>query len=329
MAAESQSYAPRWYVLNHIGAAFQDMARKAVDRFNAWQGAELDIFAPTYVVREERDGQVKMRTASLTFHYVFVRGALPQVKALCAQTNGFSFLIDHSSSERYATVSDRDMAGFQNIARAYGNCLPCFPLDEIDLEEGDLVEVVSGDFPGLVGTYMPRPRSSSGCIVLCVCNNLGAMAFNVKASEVRVLEFSSRGTRANDQIDAIVPHLLQALRYHHAARPLPDALVTKLSVFTSRLGSARLESRKLDARLQALLYGASRILGLSDLARQASARYAKLAPAVTNPWTRALLTLVIAVADNDLAPLSTFLLSLPPSSTAQRQIAAEYAYYTA
>lgn len=331
MSAPAKHRNPVWFVLNHIGIAFQDLARKEVDRFNAAQNVALELFAPTYVVKEERNGQIRLKTVNLTFHYVFVRGTLDQVKALCAQNNGFSFVIDHSSEDRhYATVSARDMANFKNIARAYKNCLPYFSLGDIDLEEGDLVEVIGGDFPGLTGTYMPRPKSNSGNIVLNVYNNVGTIAFNVRATDVRVLEFSHKNTRANDQIDAVVPHLFKALRYYHNDEPLPSALAAKLTVFCSRLGMARLNNRKLDARLQAILHAANHILGNMEAATAHKDKYERLRDVITHPWTVAMTRLLIAVtSDDDSLILSAAHIpaDATPQSQNQRAIADECAYY--
>ncbi len=324
---------PRWYVLNFIGSSARDLAQKAIDRYNAAAANPLELFAPTYVVREERQGELKFRTVSLTFHYVFVRGPFDDVKSLCALSNGFSFLIDRGSQDRYAIIDDRKMAHFKNIARAYKNCLPYFPIDQIDLEAGDLVEVVSGDFPGLVGYYMPRPKSTSGNILLNVFNNVGTVAFDVRATDVRVLEFARRTTRANDQIDAFVPHLLKALRLYAAGDPLTTPLAAKLSAFCGRLGAARINNRKLDARLQALLYAANHIIGNTAEARRHLTRYHDLSPAVTNPWTRALITLILTLtaapdtATTQLRATYHTLTQLTPTSKSQHDLLTEYLHH--
>ena len=198
----------KWYVLNFVNDTFRDTPQRVVDRYNTKAETSLELFAPTYIVKEERQGESKFRTVNLTFHYVFVKGSFDDVKCLCGQPNGFSFLIDRVSENRYAVIDDRKMTNFMNIARAYKNCLPYFSLDDIDLEAGDMVEVVKGDFPGLIGSFIPNAKSKTGNIVLQVFNNVGTIAFNVKATDVRVLEFSKRTTRANDQIDAYVPNLL-------------------------------------------------------------------------------------------------------------------------
>ncbi len=329
-----------WYVLNHIATTPCHQAQKTVDRFNSASDVSLELFAPTYVVHETHNGQLHLRTANLTFHYVFVRGDFDDVKRLCGQDNGFSFLIDRGSEERYATVSEQDMANFRNIARAYHNCLPYYPLQDIDLDDGDLVEVVNGDFPGLIGRFMPKAKSKSGDIVLSIFQGVGTVAFNIRNTDVRVLEFSRHATRANDQIDAFIPHLLQAMRLFHAGSDIPQSLLAKLNVFTRRMAVAKVGNRKLNAKLQALLYGANHILGDMTAAHAARARYQELSPAVTNPWTIALTRLIFAVlasprgaSPSSLATLRSSLTDTPfgidfePTSKAQRQLAEEYAYY--
>ena len=76
MASGAEEEHQDWYVLNHIAQTTRDTARKTVDRFNAANDTALELFAPTYVVKEERKGETKFRTVNLTFHYVFVRVTL-------------------------------------------------------------------------------------------------------------------------------------------------------------------------------------------------------------------------------------------------------------
>ena len=309
-----------------------DAARRTVERFNAANESCLELFAPTYVVREECAGNVRMRTIPLTFQYVFLRGSYDAVKRLCTAQNGFSFLIDRSSSEhRYAMISDQRMAHFRTIARAYSNCLPYFSLEDVDLEDGDEVEVVNGEFAGLIGTYIPTPRSKSGSIVLNVYNKVGTIAFNVRTSDVRVVRFSSRSTRANDQIDAFVPHLLAALRHYHAGEELPVALVAKLTMFCGRMGIVNISNRKLAARLQALLHVAFTLLGNVVEASRYRDRFEALKSCVTNRWTSALheLLFVVLSDSNDLRPrLNALLDQLPePGSRTQQQLLAEIRHY--
>lgn len=330
MCLKSDHKNPNWFVLNYIGSSFRDRPEKVIDRFNSSHETALELFAPTYVVREETNGDVKFRTVSLTFHYVFVKGSFEGVKQLCGETNGFSFLIDRSALERYAVIDDRQMMYFQNIARAYRNCLPYFRLDDIDLEDGDLVEVVKGDFPGLIGRYMPNAKSKTGNVVLSIFNNVGTVAFNVNANEVRVLEFAKNSTRANDQIDAFIPHLMKALRSFADNEPLAPGLAAKLSVFCGRMAVVKLNNRKLDGRLQIMRYAANHIIGNSHEAAEALERFYRVKDAVTNEWTIAMNELIMSVLANDMERLSTEfdrIKTLDASSKIRKMILEEYNHY--
>ncbi len=265
-----------WYVLNHIGnSLYQDMAQRSVDLFNRIEHADLELFAPTHVVREEKDGKVYMKRLRLAYHYVFVRGELSDIKLMCSRNNGFSFLINHAGAERYAIVPDYEMYSFREIARAYENCLPYFSLADINLESGDLVEVINGDFPGLIGTFVPKPKSKMGNVVLMVDHNWGTVAYNINVADVRVLHFAANTTRAYDQIDAFVPNLLKALRCFHSNRPMTSALTSKLSVFSSRMEVVKLNNPKLDTKLQALLCVSNYLLGNRNESMHFLRRYRK------------------------------------------------------
>ena len=302
-----QEESPKWFILNYVAPSLvrrDTSARKTIDRFNAACQTSLELFAPTFVRMIEIDGRHIRREAPLTYQYVFVRGNDSHVKSLCLQPNGFSFVLNHCGAERYATVDDRTMESFKTIARAYANRLPFYPLDGIDLEEGDTVEIVEGDFPGLVGTFMPRPRSTSGNIVIAVTQNLGTVVYDIKARYVRVLEFSRNSRRAYDQIDAHVPRLLAALRRQQSGQRLTEADIRNLTLFVRRLGQTRIASPKLDAKLQALLRASAYLLGDSSAFAAAQSRLDRLRPSVTSASTQALLHLLDYAVDGQPSHLA-------------------------
>lgn len=319
-----------WYVLNFVGRSSKSCASKEVESFNARHSTSIQLFAPTYIMREERQGEIKIRTVNLTFHYVFVRGTIYEVKTLCSESNGFSFLINHSGNERYAVIDDTRMTQFMNIARAYKNCLPYFSIDEVDLEDGDLIEVVKGDFPGLVGTFMPKAKSKKGNVILTIFNNVGTVAFDVNVSDVRVLEFSKNATRANDQIDAFVPQLFQALRLFDKGETLSKSLAAKLSVFCGRMEVVKINNRKLNARLQMLLYAANHIIGNLSEAAKALNRYEDLKDSVTNEWSILAIALISSViTKNKKLFMSGYerVKHLEAKSKMQHSLLDEYEYY--
>ena len=208
-----------------------------------------------------RNGKIQQRHTPFTYQYLFVRGTLEAVKQLCDYTRRFVFLLNRSADrQRYATLTDQQMQMFRIIAAGYSNSLPFLSLDDIDLEEGDKVEIVEGAFPGLVGYYIPHPKSKSGDIMLAVSQNLGTVVYDIPAKYVRILEFSKTSRRGYDQIDAFVPRLFAALRHHHAGLPLTPAMLSHLHLFTRRMSTAKITNPKIDAKLQALLAAAFTLL---------------------------------------------------------------------
>lgn len=335
-----------WYVLNYVPPTRSRAvgAAAVVERFNALLAAEaeaspavppptpLEIFAPTFVESQCVGGHMAVRERPLVFHYVFLRGEPSLVKRFCIETPGFSFVLSRVDSGRYAILSDREMESFKTAARALSNRLPLLPLEGLDLEQGDLVEVMDGDFAGLIGIYLPRKRGNTGNIVVQASMSFATAVFDVRADHVRILRFAADTRRAYDQVDAFVPRLLKALRHFHADESLPRPDAAALSVFADRMALVEPDSRKFGAKLAALLLGADTLLGrMADAARDAN-RLDRCLDEVTNPATLALIHLVrgVALRRPGLIEEGRDLLAQTESekpSKARARLAEEYQYY--
>ena len=311
----------QWFVLNYIPSivARHETAEAVVGRFNKVNDEELELFAPTFVKMVETGGKLKRIETPLMFHYVFVRGSLGCVKDLCSQTNGFSFVLSHLDSPRYLSITDQSMEAFKTVARYYANQIPCFSTEEIDLEEGDYVEVVQGAFSGLKGRYISKKRGRSGNLLIAVTQDLAATVYAVKADYLRVLEFAKNSKRAYDQVEAFIPRLFAAMRVYRSGGKLDAGLIAPLVVFCRRFDSVKFDNAK--------------ILGDADGFRKAQASFEKLAVNLTNRWTKALAALCLPVMSCDAEGIAPGREFLPESSAgeskAQAELRAEYEYYLA
>ena len=215
-------------------------------------------------------------------------------------------LVSAASSARYVSLSDAEIEAFRIIARAYSNRLPYYRPTDIDLIDGDEVEVVSGPFAGLKGTFIARRGTPHGNIIVNATGQIGSIAYNIKADTIRILRFAKDSRRAYDQIDAFLPKLRAALEVYRANQPLTPAQAAPLNIFTRRFAITDIPGAKLDAKLQALLAVANEILGNREAAAQAMERYRKRLPHVTNPATIALLReLIPSPDDNTASPRTT------------------------
>ena len=323
-----------WFILNHIvksTATCAKSAEKKIQRFNARESASLELFAPTIVSVIETDGRNVLRNKPLIFHYIFVKGRFSEVKRLCGMANGFSFLLNRGSNDRYAIISDQQMENFKVIALEYQNRLPFFSIEDIDLEDGDKVEVVEGAFPGLVGFFIPRHKSTNGNIVLGVTRNLGTVAYDINAKYVRVLEFSKKFRRGYDQIDAFIPKLYDALRRFSRSETPSKRDIGALTIFCRRMEIVKMNNSKIEAKLDAILAAANHILGNREASRNAKERFAKHRPAITSVSTTAFVLLLDSVIENstdDFKKGLTFMeLSTEKESKSLARLWDEYNYY--
>lgn len=323
-----------WYILNYINpsSSGHTSPEAIVERFNASTGARLEVFAPTFVEMIHTNGEVKRKEKPLLFHYILLRGTLEAVKHLCSLSNGFSFVMNHAGSSRYLTISPEALESFKTIARFYGNQIPCYTSDEIEMHDGDMVEVVAGDFAGLKGTFISRKGARSGNIVISVTQNLAAVVYEIKATYVKVLEFAHDSKRAYDQIEAFIPKLFTAMRLYHAGDKMDANVVGPLVVFTRRFESVKLTNDKVYAKMLVLLMTANRILGNEPGYRSAFEKYGKVSSGITNLWTKALASLLISVTEGDVKMFASGLQSIASTegkdSKSQAMLRAEYQYYT-
>ena len=319
-----------WYLLNYIAPALhrKEQLDARIEAYNSLNGTDLRVFAPQIVeAKPQSGGTIRIVSRAILFHYIFISGPLEHIKRLASTGGGLSFVLRHpdslpaastpavatpvstaltaekssvvaklvgaASSARYVTVSDADIQAFSIIARAYSNRLPYYNPADIDLLDGDEVEVVSGPFTGLKGTFIARRGTQNGNIVVAATSQIGSIAYDIQADTIRIIRFAKDSRRAYDQIDAFIPRLLDALEAYRADRPLTPAQAASLHVFTRRFAVTEIPGAKLDAKLQALLTVAHEILGNPQESAAARARYEKRLPYVTNPRTLRLLHEII------------------------------------
>lgn len=287
-----------WYILNYVPVNSHARANlpALVNRFSASLPDEnLELFAPTFYKIETSEKGPRRVERPMFYHYIFLNGSEQAIKKLCATFDGFSFVIDRTGLRRHLVVDDRTMDAIKLMAQLHGNRLECYSPDDIDLQEGDKVEIVTGEFAGLTGTFMPKKGGRTGNIVIAVTQSFGAVIYDIHADSIRVKEFAPSTRRQYDQIDAYIPRLLKILDNPKAS---PDVMAPAV-IFTRRFGKVKIDNPKLEAKLQMLLYASYRLLGLQEEAAKAWARYRQIDSNITNVWTRALCHLVLGRLNAD------------------------------
>lgn len=252
-----------WFVLNHIAPAIcrSRSAAAEIDDFNRRHGCRLELFAPTFVKMTLRRGSWQRTDSPLLFHYVFLRGTEADIKQLAAAENGFSLILDKASAtRRYLTVPPADMHAFRIIAARCGNELPCFAPDEVDLTEGDYVEIATGPFAGIRGTYIARKGASSGAVCIAPAGIPASVALDVSADYLRIIRYASGSKRPYDHIDAFLPRLRRAEAAAADGHALTPELTAPIQTFIRRMGATQIDAPRLRAKLDSLLQRADALM---------------------------------------------------------------------
>ncbi len=322
----------QWYVLNFVNKSGNQSLKDVIDKFNR-DGHSLELFAPIIRSAQFINGKIRYVERLLTFFYIFVKGTLDEIKELCGrQDNELSLLINRSSpNHRYAIISDDAMENFKIIARAHTNTIPFFNINDIELSEGDVVEIVEGDYAGLKGIFIPRARSNKGNLVIAATADMGSVLWDVDAKIVRILEFAHDTRRQYDLVDSFIPKMLPILRKFHAEEALTEKEKSQLNVFNQRMGIVSPANPKAEAKLLAVLMCVQFILGDMAGYRCTKQRFEKHRSALTNIWSMALIELMLSVAHNDMPRLEEAYNSIKNSvdklTNTQIQLLEEFQHY--
>ncbi len=320
-----QTAMKNWYVLNYVAPHTRWAPASAVDDFNKEQSEKIELFAPTIRHATVTGGKVIYKERPMTYHYVFARGTLQDIKHLCSiPYNGFSLMLDRGSEHRYGIVSDAAMESFRIIARLHDNTVPFYNIEDIQLEEGDVVEIAGGEYAGLKGIYMPKSRSNKGNLVIAATDGLGAIVWNIEARYVRILEFACDTRRQYDILDSFIPRFYPILLKYHKGENLEEKEKSLLSVFAQRMGIAKVNNHKLEAKLAATLMAVSTIIGDIRAYQESRDRYERRQHTVTNLRTRAYIDLLLAIIHRNTVQLRHLEIDLKNSTVsptaAQRQL---------
>ncbi len=232
----------QWYVLSA-----RDGINDLEKQFEQLSGARMrrgddpvEYFMPICVEMSTLFGQARMRRRKLLGNYIFMRDTYRNILE-AKQVVESMWLLPHPDHKEgrheFMTISDHDMDMFRAIARAYANELPCYPIGMVDLEEGDKVEIVGGDFDGMSGTLQCSQGRNGGKVMMAIGDLFIVATPDVKPQYIRILEFGKGNRHPYRQFEAHLPRAMQALKHLYGSDK-EDGLTTEdlaaMTIFTGR-----------------------------------------------------------------------------------------------
>lgn len=253
-------------------------------------GEPVEYFLPICVEATNLFGRAGIRRKKLIGNYIFIRDTYKNIMEAKQVVPSLRFLPhpDHNNEEkRYMTVSDRDMEIFKAVARAYANELPCFPIGAVDLDEGDLIEVVGGEFDGMRGTLQCSQGRNGGKVLMDIGNLFLVASPNISPQYIRILRFGKGNRHPYRQFEAHLNRAIVALNHLYQNGELDTEDIAAMTVFTGRfeaLKPATVNISSQHATLMLMSYAA-----LQDQAKSNEwlARCRKILPQVKSNTQRA------------------------------------------
>lgn len=236
----------KWYILSAT-AGIKELENRFCALSSLWQahGEEpIDYFLPTCVEQTSVFGQPAMRRKKLLGNYVFVRDTYARVLEIKSAIPSL-WLLPHpdrgQDARRFMTITDREMDVFKTIARAHANELPCYPIGAVDLDEGDKVKIVGGDFDGMCGTLQCSQGRNGGRVLMSVGNLFLVATPSISPQYIRILQFGKGNRHPYRKFEAHLPRVLQALSHLHGhclgadkSAGLTTSDVAAMTVFVGR-----------------------------------------------------------------------------------------------
>ena len=234
----------KWYVLS-ASDGLRSLERQ-FERLSAARTlrgeAPVEYFMPTCLKMSTQFGQSRMSRRKLIGNYIFVHDTYKNILEAKQFVQSMWLLPhpDHNEGQReFMTLSDREMEIFKAIARAHANQLPCYPIGMVDLEEGDTVEIVGGEFDGMRGTLQCSQGRSGGKVLIAIGNLFLVASPDIEPQCIRILQFGKGNRHPYRKFEAHLPRAVLALTHLYGLgegdqRGLTDEDLASMAVFVGR-----------------------------------------------------------------------------------------------
>lgn len=302
----------RWYILSaKDGIKGLERQFDAISALRRRQGkSPVEYFMPTCVEHSSLSGKPAIRRKKLMGNYVFVHDTYSHVVEIKAIVESLSLLPQpgHSQGERrYMTLDDDQMAVFKAIAGAYANELPCYPIGSVELDEGDQVEIIGGEFDGMKGVLQCSQGRNGGRVLMSVGDLFLVATPSIGPQYIRILEFGKGNRHPYRKFEAHLPRAIQALTHQKQAghedletNGLTTEDIAAMSVFTGRFEALKPATVNIASQHATLMLMSYAALGDSEKASQWHSRCLEILSRVKSDTQRAWqLTFMYAATGGD------------------------------
>lgn len=215
---DTKQNARKWYVLKVFLTRYkadESLGEEMHIRSRAGR-AELPVleyFVPHLEEKKLVNGKMKDVSSPLC-GYAFLRGTATQVSQFCYMHPKFSKIRGFGDNADYLSITDKAMADFKLVVRAYNansKNVPFIATSPTFLERGDRVRILEGDFCGVEGTLVTSQGKESGRVIISVGDSFYVPTLEIKFSQMQVLSFAESNHHAYQKLDGYAPVMLRTM----------------------------------------------------------------------------------------------------------------------
>lgn len=252
------------------------------------QKAGINVFFPQSRKKciNQRTKRTEYVVKPLIPGYLFVQTSFSQAKSL-SQTLGLNLWKRHivytddlrmddsrkdCSEERlYHKIPDVQMTFFKRAVELYKQDLLLADTSEIDLQQDDEVEIISGEFMGVRGYLKTTQGKNGGMVIIPVSGETGqasdslCYSIEVAADQIGIVSFANGNGHASDCIRSAQKMVEKAMKQYAKGEPLADEVKKQLYRYLARFKDTRFKTEKMRASHLLLLYSIYTMLGNTTL----------------------------------------------------------------
>ncbi len=269
-----------WYILK---SARQSLALRDVLKDN-----KIEYYLPTHTILRNVGGQQRRVETPLVFNLIFVRKSLDELKLFCRNRPDLQIHVVYNHKPLHEEVAakplyvnDREMEMFQKALSFYsGQEVPFVKPEELELEKGDEVRIIGGQFSGLEGILVSQKGKDGGRVVVHLSNVIAVRTLEIEPEYLQILHFGKDNKHFYKHLDSYLPRLDRVL--DKKGEKLSAAELAPIETFVKRFSQLRTDTVNSEAKVQALLCVSCELIGDAEGAEIAREKVQKLLPRINS-----------------------------------------------
>jgi len=272
-----------WYVLKSPSLSLSVRDELKADN--------IEYFLPTHTVLCNVGGQQRRVERPLAFNFIFVRDTYERARDFCRDRAELRLHVVYNRKPLHdkeaaspLVIYDRQMEMFQQAISFYsGTEIPFVKPEEMELEKGDQVRIIGGQFSGLEGVLISQKGKDGGRVVVSLSNVIAIRTLEIEPEYLQILKFGKDNKHFYKHLDSYIPRLERVYALKGTKINAKD--LTPVETFVRRFSMLETDTINSQAKVLTLLHASHSVLGNAEEALEVKNKLTALLPKIKSQTT--------------------------------------------